>query len=164
MTLRAQLLPPNNQSGFGLVEIVVAVTIITIVSIFISLTITQVIQARTVMLQDTHKLYLAEEGYEMVRFLRDDSWSAISSLSYDQAYYFDSSTTTIALSVDPEVIGQYTRSFRLLPVYRSGAGEIVDGGEIGATIDEGSRFVRVHVVDDNGTTTVEAIMANIFTP
>src|SRR3989338_2385750 len=95
--------------GFGLVEIVVASAIIS-VSIF-SLSAVSVIGNRlqSQSLEKIRANFLAEEGLEAMRFLRDKSWNTnLANLSVGTNYYINFSTTTsqwsVSQSVEPYVV------------------------------------------------------------
>lgn len=149
----------TSSRGITLVEVLVAVGIVSLASIFISLTVFQFAQSRKELLHETDKMYLAEEGYEIIRLLRDDNWVNLSVLTPNTDYYLQVSDTTLAIGTVPEIInGRYTRLFKLLPVYRnSTTQEIVSSGGV---LDNNSFKVEVSVGDSNGTTTVEALLVN----
>ena len=148
--------------GVSLVEVVVAVVIVFLVSIFTSISVTQFVATRSVMLQDTHRLYLAEEGYELVRFLRDEDWDALAVLETNTPQYLVIGTSTVAATTTVEVIDGYRRSFQLGPVYRDSNGSIVTATTSGATFDPGGRIVDVTVADERGTTTLQSVVLRIF--
>ena len=64
-------------------------------------------------MKKTKALYLAEEGIEMLRYLRDDDWNYLeSSLNRDTIYYFDPSASDINVTGSPEIIdSDYYREF-----------------------------------------------------
>lgn len=149
--------------GVALVEVLVAVVIATIVSIFVAASITQYVESRAALLHDTQKLYLAEAGYEAVRFIRDTSWQTFADLPYDTTHYLRVGTSTIAATTTPETIyGRYERSFTVHPLYRDSAGEVVAASSSDATEDAAGRVIRVHVADERSTTTIESIVTNLF--
>jgi Tfp pilus assembly protein PilV len=149
------------QRGITLVEVLIGVGIAALVGVFVGLTVTQFAEARNVILHDVKKAYLAEEGYELVRFLRDEDWTNLSSLTSHTKYGLDTSTTTISTSASPELIdGTYERSFELRPVYRNSSDTIVASTTSGATVDNNSKEVVIFVADTNGTTTMQALLMN----
>ena len=111
----------NKQKGFGLVEIVVGIGIITI-AIFALLAATRgflrLAQDTTHNVQAT---MLLQEGLEAARTIRDNGWSTnISPLSpgTDYYFYYDGVTwvsTTTLQSVD----NFFTRKFQVEDVYRA---------------------------------------------
>jgi len=154
----------KNVAGITLVEVLVGVSILTIVGIFIGVSVSHFALARNNILHDTKKMYLAEEGYEIVRILRDGNWSNISSLGAGNIYYLGVATTTLAITSVPEIIDErYLRLFFVEPVYRNSTGGIVSVGDAGAVLDNNSRQVSVQVGDDVSTTTVKALLVNLPT-
>ncbi|MES2966979.1 MAG: prepilin-type N-terminal cleavage/methylation domain-containing protein [Patescibacteria group bacterium] len=149
----------SSSRGITLVEVLVAVGIVSLASIFIGLTVFQFAESRKELLHETDKMYLAEEGYEIIRLLRDENWVNLSGLTLNTDYYLQLSDTTLAIGTVPEIInGRYTRLFKLLPVYRNATTqEIVSSGGV---LDNDSFKVEVSVGDGNGTTTVEALLVN----
>jgi len=150
-----------NYQGFGLVEVMIGVSLVTVIGVYVSLTVSQFVQVRNQILDDTKKVYLAEEGYEIIKLLRDEDWNNIGSLSLDTSYYLQVATTTLSIGGTSEVIdGQYNRSFLLREVYRNGSGNIVASTTAGSTVDTDSLNVFVYVGDSNSTTSMQSILAN----
>ena len=145
--------------GITLIEVLIAVGILSLFSIVISTTIFQFAESRKELLHDTDKMYLAEEGYEIIRLLRDENWANLSGLTLNTDYYLVLSSSTLATSTVPEIInGRYTRLFRLLSVSRDATThEIVSSGGV---VDNNARKVQISVGDSNGTSTVEALLTN----
>ena len=109
-------------------------------------------------LKSEQAAYLAEDGVEAVKTIRDISWTNISSLSTTTNYYLyldlSSSTnvlwraTTTATSSNPS----FTRVLRLADVQRDVNGRIVSSG---GTVDPKSKQVTVSLtwLAKSGTTT-----------
>lgn len=150
------------QAGVTLVEVIIGITIISVSLVAIGYSINAYVDARAALLTDVKAAYLAEEGYELVRSLRDDDWNTIDALALDTLHFLAVSSTSAAVTAAPEVIDAlYTRSFELRALYRDGNDDIVDSGAPGASIDDEGRMLDVHVHGPNGTTTFEAIITNI---
>lgn len=148
------------EQGVFLVEVLIAVSIAVTVAVFVSATIALFVTVREGLTQEARKYYLAEEGYEIVRFLRDEDWDTITSLTAGQHYGLAVSTTTLAITTAPEVTaGAYTRTIVVGPLRRATNGEIVSSG---GTVDNQGRTVEVFVVDGRGTTTLKAILVNLW--
>lgn len=129
--------------GLTLIEVLIGVAIAGLVIVFIAHTITLFTAASEEALDRTQALYLAEEGIEILRYLRDADWNTIENeLSVGTTYYFDVSTTTLATTTVVETIGQFTRSFELSEVERDSDDDIISSG---GTVDSGSRFATVTV-------------------
>lgn len=146
--------------GITIVEVIIGVAIMALIVAFISYTITLFVQSSDGALKRTQALYLAEEGIEIMRYLRDSDWNTLDSeLTNDTTYYLDVATTTLATTTTPELIDDtYTRSFELTEVRRDGDDDIVDSG---GTIDDGSRYVTFSVSWDTATVTLTALLTNI---
>ena len=152
----------TNNRGVALVEVLIGVSLITIVVAFVGLAVTQFVNTRNVILSDTKKMYLAEEGYEIIRFLRDENWSNISGLTNNTYYFLQVSTTTVSIGGSSELIdGMYNRSFLVQPVYRNNSGSIVAANGAGAVLDSDTKKLIVYVNDANGTTSVSALLTNL---
>lgn len=152
----------TNKRGVALVEVLIGVSLITIVVAFVGLAVTQFVNTRNVILSDTKKMYLAEEGYEIVRYLRDENWSNISNLTNNTYYFLQVSTTTLSIGGSSELIdGVYNRSFLVQPVYRNNSGSIVAANGAGAALDSDTKKLIVYVSDVNGTTSVSALLTNL---
>lgn len=98
--------------------------------------------------------FLAEEGVEAVRFLRDASWEDnIEVLDLDTDYFLAFSSNAWALTTDNVYIDDtLERVIQFDPVYRDAEGHIVTSG---GSLDEGILLVRVLVswAGDSATTT-----------
>lgn len=110
--------------------------------------------------------FLAEEGVEAVRILRDYSWSGnIAGLTNGTTYRLTWNgtrwgTTTSATLID----NQFDRTFVLSAVNRDGSFDVVTSG---GSLDTGTRKVTVTVSwylpgDGTSTKSVEAYISNIF--
>lgn len=152
----------TRQSGITLIEVLIAISIITAMLVAVGLSVTAYVDARAALLDDMKAVYLAEEGYEVLRALRDEDWNTLDTLSLDTTYYFDLATTTLAVGGTPEVIdGAFTRSFALREVYRDGDDDITASTTTGATVDTEILEVEVTVVGPTGTTSMKSLLSNI---
>jgi prepilin-type N-terminal cleavage/methylation domain-containing protein len=148
------------QRGVTLIEVVIAIAIISIMIVVVGYSVMTYVDARAQLLDNTKKLYLAEEGIELLRVLRDEDWTAIESLTVDDTYGFSVSTTTIATAGTVEEIdGTFYRSFVVSAVRRDANDDIDFLG--GGTIDPDTRLVTVSVFGPTSTTSLSAILTNI---
>jgi hypothetical protein len=89
---------------------------------------------------------LAEEGIEIIRYLRDSGWSSFSSIPLDTDYYFSLQIASWTATSTPEVVdGVFHRHFKLSEVQRSSllpSGPIVSSGGI---IDPNTRKATLDV-------------------
>ncbi len=151
------------QSGVSLIEVIVAMAIITSMLVAVGFSVTSYVDARTQLLDNTKSVYLAEEGYEMLRVIRDDDWSTINGLVNGTTYYFDVTDTTLAITATPEIIDtDFTRSFVLSRAFRDSNDDIVDSSDPSAVVDSGTRVIDVSVAGPTGTSTLKALIANLY--
>jgi prepilin-type N-terminal cleavage/methylation domain-containing protein len=100
--------------------------------------------------------YLAEEGIEAMRYLRDDSWSAqIGPLSSGTDYGLSLSGSAWQTGTGNQWIDGFERAIRVGNVSRDANGDIVSSG---GTLDPDTRLVTVSVSwQSRGATTTRAI-------
>lgn len=134
--------------GSGMVEIVVAVFIFSVVLGSLITVSNMYLSGAGDNLQSAKAAYIAEEGVEAVKIIRDNNWAMINSLAnYTDYYlYFDtsSSTNNIWKSTSTASIldSIFTRTFRLDPVNRDSNGRIVSSG---GTLDQSTKKLSVSV-------------------
>lgn len=114
------------QRGIGLVEVLVAVFIFTVILsslVFIS---NLYLSGTTDSLRNTQAAYLAEEGVEAIKTIRDNSWDDIISIPTNNKRYlnFSIASSTWQVSTDEEMIGIFSRSFVTDVVNRDSNGDI----------------------------------------
>ena len=138
------MLPKRKDRGLGLIDIIVSVAVITIALLSVS----QIAILGTRYVREAYTkeqaIYLAQEGQEAVRFLRDYSWSTyIAPLNTGQDYYVTrSGSVWVIQSTDPGLINnKHTRIVRFEAVNRDGNDDIAVVG----TDDPGTRQVVVTV-------------------
>jgi type II secretory pathway pseudopilin PulG len=146
----------NLKKGTGLLEVVIAVAILTVSFTSIAFIFRKYVQYGLSNTERVKALYLAEEGIEAVKILRNSSWGNISGLSAGADYYVSFSTTTSSWAIGSapaEIDGVFIRKVIVSGVNRDGNGDIAVAG----TADSSSRFVNVQVEwpTITGTSTVE---------
>ena len=153
-------------SGFGLVEIVVVAGLLAISGVAMMSAYNTILVNSLQSLYSTKAAFLAEEGLEAVRLLRDDGWSSnVAALSSGTTYWpvFSTSTGRWQAGTDPVFIdGLFERSFRLADVYRNGDGDLADTG----ALDSNAKKVTVSVSWRRGqattTKTITTYLTNLF--
>lgn len=152
----------RNVSGVSLVEVIVGISILAIILLAVGFSVNAFVDARSRLVLDAQALYLAEEGLEITRALRNEDWNTIDALSVDTVYYFDVATTTLAIGSTPEVIdGQFYREVIFREVYRDSDDDIVASTTSGATVDDEIVEAEVSVGGPTATTTLRALIGNI---
>lgn len=138
----------HNQTrhGFSVIEILIGLTIFSVIFLFIYETLTLYFANQSRLLDSTQALYLAEAAQEYTRFVRDTGWTNLSDLTPGTTYHFAVSTTTIATTTSPELVhGRFTRSFVVWPAYRDGDDDLVASTTPGASADTDSFMVHTFV-------------------
>ncbi len=157
------------KKGSGLVEILVAVFIFTIVLGSLITASNMYLSGAEDNLKSAKGAYIAQEGIEAVKIIRDADWNTISALSDNTNYYlyFDTSSSTNniwkATSTASSVDSIFTRIFKVNAVYRDSNGRIVSSG---GTLDSDTEEVTVSVSwkSKNSTTTktISTYITNII--
>ena len=158
------------RGGFGLVEIVVGAGIIGLVLFSLAEVSRFVFRAVDESNLKTRSIFLAEEGMEAVRYLRDAGWAAdIAPLVLDADYYltFSGGGWQLVSSATPLIDGVFERKIRFSSVYRSSVNDkIVAAGSGGAVLDPSAKKVEVKVSWTNrgreNVTTLPTYLTNLF--
>lgn len=155
-----------SQCGFGLIEIVVGVALISMFLFGIAEVGklgSRLVDGAGTRLQ---AVFLVAEGIDAVRGIRDAGWNTgISPLSDDADYrlVFDGTRWTLSVAPEPLINGLFSRSVRFFQVERGGNDDIVTSG---GTVDPDTRKVTVSVSwSERGatsTTSVSTYTTNLF--
>lgn len=145
--------------GFGLIEIVVAVSIAALLIVGLG----QVTQVSLALLREERMNFeaalLVNEGIEALRMLRDASWSRNIAALSTGINYFVSATSTWGVwdTSRPYIRNRYHRTIRLDPAHREiGTDRIIDAGGYD---DLGTRKLTATVSwqGRNGTSSVSSV-------
>ncbi|HEY4516604.1 MAG TPA: hypothetical protein VJG64_01515 [Candidatus Paceibacterota bacterium] len=152
-------------TGFVLIEALVASAIVAVVLAGVIGALLLTLRAALGNNAKVQSAFLAEEGLEAVRILRDDSWSAnIATHSSGVDFYlaFDG-TTWRATSTNAFIDNTFERAVVLEDVYRDGSHDITESG---GTLDNNTKKITVSVsLLDHGATTTRALstyLTNMF--
>jgi type II secretory pathway pseudopilin PulG len=149
--------------GVSIVEVLFGVSLFALITIFTTQTIALFLDNADRAQEEMHAVYLAEEGLEVVRYLRDDDWNTLADLTVDTPYYLAITASTLATTTVPETIGgTYSRSFVLREVYRDSDDDIVASTTAGAVVDTESKMVRMQVTWGSESVSLQTILTNIF--
>lgn len=154
----------NNKSGFGLLEIIVGIAVISI-SIFGIILISVIsLRAMNEALNNVKASFLLEEGVEAIKILRDRRWSSnIAPLvsGNDNYLSFDGSTWQTT-SVNTFIDSKFERKFVLENVLRDANYDIASSGALDANTKK--FMILVSWQERNGTTTkqISGYITNIF--
>jgi Tfp pilus assembly protein PilV len=153
----------NKNRGFMMVEVVIAVSIITV-----SILATMAVAQKSVYLSrqafhSTQAAFLLEEGAEAVRITRDNAWTNISGLTAGTNYYPTFGSGTWSLSTTANTVGIFTRKVTIANVNRDNTTQDIAAA---GTNDPGTKLVTVTVSWQEGgatiTKTIQFYITNIF--
>lgn len=80
----------SKQNGYGLIEIIIVVTIGVVVFLAVSGCLNSFLKIAIQNTDTTEALFLAKSSLEQARAVRDEDWGNISSLTLGDSYYFTS--------------------------------------------------------------------------
>ena len=156
-----------SQVGIGLVEVLIGAAIVALTLSFTVATVNHFFAVGTKTADRVAAAYLAQEGVEALRFVRDGSWATIAALPEDTPRYLDIDSDAIGITSTPEVIDGFERTVFVRDVYRATAGDdIVDeASEVGKALDPNTKLVEVSVYAPatGVTVTLGAYLTNLWT-
>ena len=150
--------------GFGLIEIVVGVSIISLAlmgTVFLGGSYEKLSRST---LAAVKAEFLLEEGVEGLRSMRDTGWQNIAWLVSGASYFIDFNNGVYVATTSPQIIdGVYTRTVTVASVYRDSNFRIVSNGE---SLDNETKDVTISIEwrEGNATTTrsLRTYLANLF--
>ncbi|MBU3925875.1 prepilin-type N-terminal cleavage/methylation domain-containing protein [Patescibacteria group bacterium] len=151
------------KKGFGLIEIVVSTSIISVAFLGLMSVANLSLKVLQKSSNNIKAGFLMEEGVEAIKIIRDDGWNNISSLSNGVNYYFDfdgiSWTATTTSSYIDDI---FERKFILNNVERDANDDIVVSG----ANDPNTKKITIYVSwkENNGITTqsFSTYITNLF--
>lgn len=148
--------------GISVVEVMIGLSILLLAVLFISRTLTTFFGVEQKTVENNQALYIAQGELEMLKFLRDDNWTQISSLTRGTTYYLAVATSTITITTTPQSIGSFTPSFKIYNGYRNSSHDLVASTTSGATSDSGTVLVTATVSWGSGNSVVlRSILTNL---
>ena len=145
----------NGARGVTAVEVAIGVSIAALVLIFTTNVIMLFVNANRTVGEKTKALYLNEDGIELLRYLRDGSWSTLGGLSENTTYYLSVTPSSVNVTSVPQTVDEYTRSFRISNVYRSNTtDDIVASTTGGAVADTSSKYITMTTTGGTPTSTI----------
>jgi len=127
-------------SGFGLIEILVAISIIGLTLSTLAGLGNFSLKIQNRLQKNTAASYLAAEGIEATRAIKDEDWTIISGLSVDSALHPTQSGSPAkwSLNSSAETINGFSRQVILANVYRDSNDDIITSG---GTLDPNTKKV-----------------------
>lgn len=113
-------------NSFSLVEVILAISIFTIISIAIVETILHSISSHHLAEEYTQAEFYAQEGIEALRSIRNQNWSNINPGTFG----LTKTNGFWQLQSNPETLGKFTRIIKIDPVNRLGDQIVENGGTI----------------------------------
>lgn len=155
----------KNEEGSSLVEALVATALTLVVSLALSTVFTSILNMSLANSNRIQATFLAEEGVEVARILRDSGWTSnieIHSSGVPFFIAFENSNWS-ATSSSAYIDGTFERSVTLSDVYRDSNHDIVSsGGTLDSTTKKATVFVSWSNRSATSTKTLSAYLTNIF--
>lgn len=139
-----------HNKGVSVIEVLIGLVIFSLSFVFISHAIHLYFLSQSNAVLKFQALYLAQEGQEMLRFLRDEDWATLDGLTKETSYGFDVASTTLAHDNNPETVGIFTRTFELHDAYRNNDDDLVASTTSGASVDGSSMIAIVSITWGDG--------------
>lgn len=155
-------LPTSRQQGFGIVEIIVAIAIMSIALFAISQLSIIYVAKETQNKQTLKANYLAEESVESARSVRDQSWSTnIETLTFGSPYYpvISGGKWTLSSSNPGPIDTIYTRQVVIDNVSRDAGDNIVTNG---GTNDPNTKKITATVSWNSKSITLATYLTNLY--
>ncbi len=151
------------QRGITLVEVLVGVSIFSMVLVFTAYTLTMYLTAGTETRETVKAQYLALEGMELIRAVRDNDWNIVAGLTVDAPQYLEITPSAITIGGTVEIVdAYYERQIITETVYRNSEDDVVASTTAGATVDADSRWIRVLVSWGGKSLELKALLTNLF--
>lgn len=149
----------HKRAGFSMIEMIVVISVASIVLVSLTEVVELSLRLTHRATQKTAAVYLLREGGEVLRHLRDDSWSThIAPLTTGTTYYLSWSGSGYIISATPvaPIDGFFHREIVFASVSRNNEDDIVVSG---GTDDPGTRRVTIQVAwVTGGVTSTEALV------
>ena len=152
----------KKEAGFSLVEALVAIGIATVVLVSLLVAFQSFLRAALDLPTRVKASYLAEEGLEALRIIRDQSWaSSLGTLTVGNTYYLAFTGVVWQTTTTPQYIdGRFLRSFTISSVARDGNDDITSSG---GTIDLYTKKVTVSISWSTRSATTTLTLPTYFT-
>jgi len=148
-----------SHNGFGVMEVVVGAALVSLVLISLVGSFQKSIAASREVGRKLTATFLAEEGMEVVRIMRDQSWENLSDLSAGTTYRLVFSGGTWATTtVSTPIFDRYYRDVTIADVLRDGNDDIAESG----TLDPLTRKVTITVSWLKGSATTSVSLSSYF--
>jgi prepilin-type N-terminal cleavage/methylation domain-containing protein len=152
----------STQSGFSLIEAVIAIAIITVILVSMVAVFQTMVIFEKKTLKTRQATLLADQAIEVTKSLRDDDWANIENLDIGEKYYLHFDDVDWALNLTPSMVNGFTQTVTAQTAYRDGSGKIAESG----TADESTRLIVAEVswphVGETATVTSKTYLTDLF--
>ncbi|MES3031413.1 MAG: hypothetical protein V4697_03315 [Patescibacteria group bacterium] len=147
--------------GMSVLEVVIAASIILILTTAITQAWQSHLRLSRLNNERTQVALILEEGSEILRFLRDTSWSTqIAPLNLNTTYYFSWDGSTYSATTSPQTLqSKYTRTITFSSVARDGNDNITSSGGI---TDQDTRKATITVTATSTTGSIVSTQAEML--
>lgn len=125
---------PRSQRGFGIIEIIVAVSIFVIIAATGTITVLHAFSVNRLGDEETEATLFAQEGIEAVRSIKNQDWNNLTTGIYGLSNLSDS----WVFSGLSNTAGKFTREVVVSEVQRDGSGDIVESAGV---VDDDTRRI-----------------------
>ncbi len=133
------------RKGFSVVEVIISISIISIIMISISSVYTNLVQLSYKNTDKLQAAFILDEGVEILKILKKQSWSNVSSSTINTNYYFIWLDNQWQSTTTPVVIdNKFSRTFNIQNVYRDNDTLNIISDTNGF-LDENSRLININV-------------------
>jgi len=134
----------KTRKGFGLIEVLIGVTIISISVISLTAAFHRAVRLHALSVRSVQAAFLIEEGVEVVKSIRAESWEdRIAPLLASTTYYITFNGSLWQATTTQSVIdGIFYRTITFHDVYRNATTEDI---AVSGTLDEGTKKLVVTV-------------------
>jgi len=145
--------------GSVLLEVVIVLSVMTILVLGVVQLSVYNIRTSRMVLDETQAVYLAEEGIEIVKLLRDDGWAIFADTDRGTSYYLTQGIDGWEFSSTPVSTGDFSRTITIYDVER----DISDDIAVSGTADEQTLRVVSSVSWSHAGSTVERSFSTYIT-
>jgi len=150
------------QSGFSLIEAVIAIAIITIILVSMVAVFQTMIIFEKKTIKTRQATMLADQAIEVAKSLRDDAWSNIADLTIGQNYYLNFDDVDWSIGSIESTVNGFTQTVTAETAYRDNDGKIAETG----TADDSTRLIVVDVswlyASATSTVTTKTYLTDLF--
>ena len=165
MNIRHKHTYARSSAGSSLIEALVSVGIIVVAMLGIVSAYQYFLKSGLLYTERIQAVFLLEEGMEVMRYFRDDTWSNIGTLSTATNYYLNFSGTDWSTTTTPTPVFSFTRTVRVYDVYRKDSDDTIVSSTSpeAKTFDPDTKMITITVsYPFSGDLSLSTYLSNIF--